>query len=148
MKKVSGFYNITLPLPPVGWKRPYFNKKTGAIFNSNKESINTLVPFIIDHLKGHHPDPTIWEAPIEIRLGFVFKRPLLHLKSRDKKSLPFFASRTPDIDNLCKLILDLFSKRIIEDDKQVVKLSAVKKWGDEGCVHVSYKISVPTSNLI
>lgn len=139
MDRVQGFYSLIFPLPPKAWKRPCFNKRMGAIFDSNQKSINAFLPFIAPHIKDSHPDPTLYTAPIELRALFIFKRAKDQLKKKDKSSLPYFVTKTPDIDNLCKLILDLFSKRIVKDDRQVVKLSAMKIWGTEDCVHVSYK---------
>ena len=40
--------------------------------------------------------------------------------------LPFSEAGTPDIDNLQKLIFDALQMAVVEDDKQIYKVSAVK----------------------
>jgi len=51
--------------------------------------------------------------------------------SQEKKekalSQEIYVTRRPDTDNLLKFIKDCLTKVLIEDDKQIVKISEVKK---------------------
>jgi Holliday junction resolvase RusA-like endonuclease len=70
-----------------------------------------------DHLSGFVVD-----------LVFILPRP----KSLPKKVVEHI--KKPDIDNLCKAVLDAMSGIIYKDDSQVTKLTAQKIYGEDiGC---------------
>ena len=49
-----------------------------------------------------------------------------------KDNVPEYVSVRPDIDNYCKLLLDVMSNGFYVDDSQVVKLQAEKVYGSKG----------------
>ena len=53
-----------------------------------------------------------------------------------KDNIPEYVSVRPDLDNYCKLLLDVLSKGFYVDDSQVVKLQAEKVYGMKGKTEV------------
>ena len=70
-------------------------------------------------------------CPLSVRIAFVFQRPASHSKKR-RAIIDEPHSQKPDIDNLCKGIFDGLNKVVWADDSQVVCLTAVKRWTNEG----------------
>lgn len=61
------------------------------------------------------------KSPVAVSLEFDFKRP-----KTSKLGYPI-----PDVDNLAKSILDGMNGVLFEDDKQVIRLEAEKRFSDE-----------------
>lgn len=72
-------------------------------------------------------DRTLVEGPIAVGLEFVLYRPV----SAPKKSTPP-ATKKPDIDKLCRSILDALTHVIWTDDAQVTCLLATKRVAELG----------------
>ena len=53
-----------------------------------------------------------------------------------KDNIPEYVSVRPDLDNYCKLLLDVLNKGFYVDDSQVVKLQAEKVYGRKGKTEV------------
>lgn len=69
-------------------------------------------------------DESLFYGPVNIELHFTIAAP--------KKSVHSYPSR-PDIDKMCRAVLDGITGRVIKDDGQVVNLLATKAYGrDEG----------------
>lgn len=62
-----------------------------------------------------------------------------HRKAQDASLGLTLPSVAPDLDNLCKAILDGLNGVVFEDDKQVVKLCLTKRYADKGRVAVSFE---------
>lgn len=62
-----------------------------------------------------------------------------HRKAQDARLGMTLPSVAPDLDNLCKAILDGLNGVVFEDDKQVVKLCLTKQYADIGRVAVSFE---------
>jgi len=78
---------------------------------------------------------TAWGRPpvtkaVTVRLDFTFARPKSHFtgKGAIRAGAPDFPGR-PDIDKLCRAVLDALTGVIYADDAQVQTLVAVKGWG-------------------
>lgn len=72
---------------------------------------------------------------LQIRLVFAFKRPKAHYRTGRysqelKKTAPtaFRMLKTPDVDNLAKLVMDSLNGTLYCDDKQVVSLQTIKRY--------------------
>ena len=75
-------------------------------------------------------------GPCEVDLLFVFKRKKTHYRSGRfshllNKTAPAYPPK-PDLDNLVKLYLDSFNGVVWQDDRQVVKLTAEKRYLQPG----------------
>ena len=73
-------------------------------------------------------DPIV--DPIRMGMTFMFRRPKSHMGKRGlRKSAPVHHTSKPDVDNLCKLVMDVCTQmRVYNDDSQVIVLSAIKRF--------------------
>lgn len=68
--------------------------------------------------------------PVGIGITFVFVRPKSHYTSKGelRASAPSFPGK-PDVDKLCRAVLDALTGILYHDDAQVVSLNASKRYG-------------------
>lgn len=68
--------------------------------------------------------------PVEIGITFVFVRPKSHYTSKGelRAGAPTHPGK-PDIDKLCRAVLDALTGILYHDDAQVVSLNASKRYG-------------------
>lgn len=77
-----------------------------------------------------------WTGPVSMRLRFRFPRPASHFLPANarraepelKATAPVWLERSPDVDKLCRAILDAMTGLIYVDDAQVVALNATKRY--------------------
>ena len=81
----------------------------------------------------------LWCKPVEpltkpLRVEMTFTQTPAESKSKKFKAAALAGeekpTKKPDIDNLVKLVLDALNGVFFADDKQVVELEAVKKYGE------------------
>ena len=80
-------------------------------------------------------------APVELHATFTFVRPKSHFTAKGAlKSGARPAPGKPDLDKLCRGLLDGLTGVIYRDDSQVIYLNAMKRFGDmsETVVTISY----------
>lgn len=77
--------------------------------------------------------------PVAVELEFTMPRPKSHggtgrNTGQLKASAPAFHKGKPDLDNMCKAVLDELQGdgQLVQDDSQVVALKATKRYGDIG----------------
>lgn len=77
-----------------------------------------------------------WNRPptgkaVYVRVAFTFARPKSHHTSKGaiRSGAPDFPGK-PDIDKLCRAVLDALTGVVYGDDAQVVRLEATKDYGD------------------
>lgn len=81
-----------------------------------------------------------WDGPIKLILSFTYKP-----RTKAQSEQPKYTS--PDIDKLCRAVLDALSGVLYEDDRQVVQLEAHKYYGqwvsvwDGGCKETSLSVN-------
>jgi crossover junction endodeoxyribonuclease RusA len=86
-------------------------------------------------MNGHGPI----SGPVGVRVVFGLARPRAHYRTGRnahmlKDTAPVFPSGRPDVDKLARAVLDgLTMGGIWTDDSQVVRLEAVKNYGQPGC---------------
>jgi Holliday junction resolvase RusA-like endonuclease len=73
--------------------------------------------------------------PVDVRLMFFLPRPQGHYgtgknANRLKPSAPATPTVHPDLDKLCRSVLDALTGIVFRDDKQVVSLTAAKLYSD------------------
>ena len=80
--------------------------------------------------------PTL-EGPVYVTIDFLYLRPKSHYGTGKnsgtlKPSAPMFKATMPDIDKLCRAILDsLTDASLFRDDGQVASLTATKTFGEQ-----------------
>ena len=107
--------------------------KYGAFLKAGRQAVR-------DKMVETQVEGLPYTGPVELHLKFLVTRP---------KTTKLLAPH-PDIDNFAKAMLDCIqsSKKegpgIIEDDKQVLKLTAEKSWTEkESCIQIQVR-GLPT----
>jgi len=79
-----------------------------------------------------------WSGPVGLALGFTFPRPASHfLPANSRRAVPElrlgapeYVATAPDLDKLYRAVLDALTGVLYLDDRQVVRLSGDKSYGD------------------
>lgn len=81
------------------------------------------------------------DQPVDVAMIFLMPRPKSHFGARGlKDSSPAAHKAKPDLDNLCKLVMDVVtrSEAVWVDDSQVVSITAEKRYANAsefpGCI--------------
>ena len=82
--------------------------------------------------------PEVPTGPLELTVTFFFARPQSHYKRPTKKrprpvlrvDADTYVNKRPDLDKLLRAVGDALEGLAWADDKQVVKISATKEWGE------------------
>ena len=112
-----------------GKQRPRFNTKTGRAFTPNDTvSYEKMVRHCYMQQCGE-----MLEGSIKAEIHVYYKIPKSYTKKRVElirqgKERP---CKTPDADNIAKVVLDSLNKIAFNDDAQVVELSVIKKWTED-----------------
>ena len=101
--------NYVIPIHPISWQRAKLN---GRQFFDGQ--IKEKLLFGI-YLKQQHNDEPLFDKPIHMDITFFMEQPVYH--TRRKIPLPYYHYKTPDLDNLCKFLMDSFKDVLITDDK-------------------------------
>ncbi len=114
---------FTVETKPLALKRPRFYR--GRCYNPSKVDMDMF----LDLSKPFAP-PRPLTGGLYIELEFRFKHPKSHFtKDHNLRTpTPIHHTQVPDVDNLIKFVLDALNRVFYEDDKQVVKIKAIKKW--------------------
>lgn len=111
---MSKLYVINIEPQP--WKRPGVNKRRFYDTQTQEKLILGI------SLNQQHEGLPFYKSPIYMDITFYMPLP------KDKRGRPklFYHSIRPDVDNLCKLILDAATGILWDDDKIISKLCAQK----------------------
>ena len=116
---------------PIAKARPRFARagKFVKIYNAQESEEGKFLLLAIDQISH------IFEGPIELTMSFYMPRPRSHYGTGKnegvlKKSAPIFHTTKPDIDNLIKFPLDILNEVAWKDDRQIVKITAVKEYSE------------------
>ncbi|CAB9496141.1 holliday junction resolvase [Seminavis robusta] len=111
-------------------KKPRFYPASGKIRSSLEAEIDKAMASLSATGKFDLQNAS---KPVVIKVKFYFTRPKHHYDwSPTKKQLvvpssaPVFVTKTPDIDNCVKLLLDAMNKKYFKDDNSVVAIHAYK----------------------
>jgi Holliday junction resolvase RusA-like endonuclease len=118
---------LIIPATPLPQSRPRV-LKSGITYNPQKQEKEQTQLYLAHQYPG-----CILCGPIKIDALFHFEPPISFSKKKRRQALreewPFIHHvKKPDIDNLCKFLLDCLVGPVIKDDNQVFKLSAEKRY--------------------
>ena len=100
-------------------------KTGGNVYAGHHKTIKTAR----EALAEQKQTTTLVEDPLVVFMEFYFRRPKWHFKKGDlNKDAPEFVTKTPDVDNCVKFVLDALQPHVIANDKTVTKIVAEKKW--------------------
>lgn len=117
---------------PQGSMSPFIHHRTGRVVTPQKKSVlawrDTVAAVARANYRG---DPT--PDPVRVILAFELTRPRSHYGTgrndgQLKPSAPMWCVGRPDLDKLCRAVLDALTGVIWCDDSQVVDIDAGKAW--------------------
>lgn len=116
-----------LPVPQGSTRTWIVNGK--PVTTSAAKGLSGWRRLVADVAQGCAP-PELWEGPVSVLLAFDLPKP----KSvpRTKITPASWPAKRPDLDKLCRAVLDAITHVIIADDSQVVSLYATKEYGTPG----------------
>lgn len=115
---------FAIPFKPIAWKRPVHWK--GHCYDSQKKEKEKTAAYILSK------DPYLFLPPIKVRLEFHMPMPKSWSQKEKEEKRGEWHTQKPDVDNLCKFIIDALNTVMWEDDSQIAGLSARKIWEYEG----------------
>ncbi len=117
---------ISLPGEPIRRISPTFSKY--GTYDSQKPLLHAAKFQVLDQIRKYTNLPFSKTVPIEIEIHYFFDIP------KGKGNLFQWGLLdhidTPDMDNLCKFMLDVLKKTVFEDDRQVNSMHAFKYYSE------------------
>lgn len=114
---------------------------SGGTYETNKAARpwKLAIAAAVDEFRDGAPAT---REPVQLFARFYFVRPASHLKKSGglAAGAPRAMVRNPDIDKLCRAVLDALTGTLYADDSQVVQLAAVKRYGDRARLELSFDI--------
>lgn len=129
---MTTFYVPGLPQPQ-GSARAFVVKGRAVVTSDNPK----MKSWRMDVKTVAYQECTLLEGPVQIDAGFYLPRPKSHYGTGRnaavlKESAPALVSSKPDIDKLSRALLDALTGIAYRDDAQVVRLSVVKRYAEQG----------------
>ena len=111
---------------PTTYKPPRFCKnKGGNVYTLHDKSMKSAREVLAEQTTA----PPLRDVPLAVFIELYFRRPKSHFKKGVLRTdAPKYVTKTPDVDNCIKFVLDVLQPKVIADDKIVIKVVAEKKW--------------------
>lgn len=121
------YLELFMPVEPVAKGRPRFYRHGRAVVAVTPNKTRKYEAEILNRVARHMRAMSLetQSGPLKLEIVFYFKRPKSHTK---KQRLIAHHIIRPDLDNLCKGVLDALNGELFKDDSQVCMLSAVKRY--------------------
>lgn len=129
----SEVFSVIVPRAPVAQARPRFTRwgKVHAYDKQNLKKKAFIKDLFYQAVQKYKSLPQ-FEGPVELKLRFNIARPPAHFgtgrnNSRVLPSAPEYPTKS-DVDNYTKFVMDCLNTRLFKDDRQVVSLTAEKRF--------------------
>lgn len=135
---------VTFAVPgrpvPQGSLSPFVHAQTGRIVTPQKPALLDWRRTVAGHARQAGLRPT--DEACCVTITALYRRPASHrLKSGGlSRRAPRHRTQTPDIDKVCRAVLDALTGVAWHSDAQVVALQAVKAWGGDDRVTITIAI--------
>ena len=130
------FYVDTTPIPK---GRPRFRSMGKFVSTYTDTKTRSFEALIAEQAKDAMGDMEPLETPLTVFLHFTLPIPASASKKVKEALLNAPHTKKPDIDNLCKSVLDGMAGIIFKNDGQIASLHATKKYGNYGFINVLVK---------
>ena len=109
---------------PVPWARPGRTRCSTAAYDTQKRE-KEAYGWCLRTPRGHEE---LWKGPIHVDIVFYLKmNNNQEARKAERDQQPH--TLIPDLDNLCKFILDAASNGVLYDDDRIVsRITAIKIW--------------------
>jgi Holliday junction resolvase RusA-like endonuclease len=137
---------FTIPGNPVGKGRPRATTINGMarMYTPKKTaSYETLVVMAYTQAGG-----VKLEGSLHMHIKATFEMPLSWSMKKRKLMDGAFCEKKIDADNIAKVVCDGLNGVAYHDDRQVVDLHVVKRWGQDGAVEVSIESASQLDNTL
>lgn len=127
---------IFIPGKPIGKARPKFSR-TGSFVRVYTPSETTKYEKLISSLYKEKCSK-MFTGYVSVSIEAIFPVPASVPKKKieDYLSGKILPDKKPDLDNICKIVLDGLNRAAFSDDKAVVDLMAKKRYGENPGVRV------------
>jgi len=119
-----------VPGNPVPKGRPRFSR--GRVFTPKRTSDYEAIVSIAAHNAMKEIGLCKTNEMVEVTVTAVIEIPKSYRGKKRTDALLGCSCPSGDVDNYAKSALDGLNSVVWDDDKQVVKLTACKRWGEEG----------------
>lgn len=124
-----------VPGDPVPKGRPKFARKGGFVqaYTPQKTAVyESKVQWYAVEVMAD--DPRLFMGPLSVYLDMAVAIPASWSKKRQEAAMrgEIAPTKKPDMDNVCKSILDAMNGYVFNDDAQVVRLTMSKRYGEPG----------------
>lgn len=116
---------FTVPGQPVGKGRPRFTVTGGRVRTYTPKATREFEQRVA-WLCPHRPAT----GPIRMSITAIFRRPKAMKRRSDPPGLCWHTKK-PDLDNVCKAVIDSCNGRAYEDDNQIVKIDALAFYAEK-----------------
>lgn len=129
-KNLIGHEMITLELygDPIAWTRPQRNNNTGAIYDGQKKEKEQARWQMSAHYKE---EPLICPCEVEIKFYMPIPKATNAVQKREMLNGVIHHFKRPDVDNLCKFVLDAMTGVVLGDDCIVWSLGCKKLYSEK-----------------
>lgn len=124
---------------PIAKGRPKFSRQGGFVRSYTPAKTTNYENLVkLSYLEACGGEPCLLEGEVSMRIDAFFPIPKSTSKKKKEQMLTGEIRHTkrPDIDNLCKSILDGLNKIAFLDDSQIVHLIANKYYSEQSRVEV------------
>ena len=149
----SNVLTVFGPMKAQGSLRSFKHAKTGAVITPQDTKVKSYRGRIVDAWMSKYKGPQVHEGAVDVTVVFALRRPDTHFKAKTKSGrayrevlkddAPDFVTKSPDLDKLCRSVLDALTGFAYEDDKQVAFLHATKVWGSADVTTIFIKEMAP-----
>ncbi len=103
-----------------------FKQKSGAVVTPQAPKVLVYR----NDIRNQWGEPKPMEGEVSVTVVAEFQRPKSHMTSKGilRKGAPWAMTQSPDIDKVVRAVLDALTGYAFVDDKQVVRVHAVKGW--------------------
>lgn len=124
---------------PVPKGRPRFRSMGKFVSTYTDNKTRDFEALIAEHAKQAMGDMEPLETPLTVFLHFMLPIPASASKKAREALLNAPHTKKPDIDNLCKSVLDGMGDIVFKNDGQIASLHATKKYGNQGFISILIK---------
>ena len=139
-------FQLTIPGNPIPQKRPKFSSrgKFVQVYNPGKKD-QDVIKILLKQIWEHEPI----SDPVELDITFYMPIPkgTSKIKYKEMVSDQINHVKKPDVDNLLKTVLDCMNDIVFEDDRQVHKITANKRYGETPRTEIKVTLNAPHTNL-
>lgn len=128
---------LTFPGTPIALQRPRFNQKSGVVYNPQSKEMHVLSVLAIAQMRQKGLE-MLSDGPISVEIRAYSSPPSTWPQKRLKcvdTDLPYKPTK-PDLDNVCKLVLDILNGIAYSDDKLVSRLLCEKRYSTQPRVEI------------